>query len=104
VEKLEIQCEHFFVDTELGAKARKWNFRIAEKGVRHYPRTAGETKVQASDVGRTLREIARMWRRIYLPRRRDDGAAAAAQAEAIEVVPARAGQCRATSTRSTTSS
>jgi glycosyltransferase involved in cell wall biosynthesis len=90
VDKLEIECEHFFVDTELVAKARKWNFRIAEKGVRHYPRTAGETKVQPSDVNRTLREIARIWRRIYLPRRHDDGTAPAAQAEAIEVVPARA--------------
>ena len=54
LDKITIECEDFFVDTELVAKARKWNFRIVEKGVRHYPRVAGETTVQASDVPRTL--------------------------------------------------
>lgn len=69
LDKITIECDNFFVDTELVAKARKWNFRVVEKGVRHYPRSAGETTVRASDVPRTLREIARMWQRTYLPRR-----------------------------------
>lgn len=69
VEKVELESEDFFVDTELIARARKWNFRIAEKGVRHYPRTAGETTVRPSDIPRTLRTVARMWQRIYFPRR-----------------------------------
>ncbi|UGS37862.1 glycosyltransferase family 2 protein [Capillimicrobium parvum] len=71
LEKITIESDDFFVDTELVAKARRWNFRVAEKGVRHYPRTAGETTVQASDVPRTLRTIATMWRRIHVPSRAD---------------------------------
>jgi dolichol-phosphate mannosyltransferase len=69
VEKVDVETDDFFVDTELVARARKWNFRIIEKGVRHYPRTAGETTVRASDVPRTLRTVARMWQRIYFPGR-----------------------------------
>jgi len=65
--KLPLQTDDFFIDTEIVASARKWNFRIDEKGVRHYPRVAGETTVNAGDVTRTLRTIARMWRRIYMP-------------------------------------
>lgn len=67
LEKIQIECDDFFVDAELVAKARKWNFRILEKGVRHYPRLAGETTVQASHITRTLHEIALMWKRIYMP-------------------------------------
>lgn len=70
IDQITIETNNFFVCTELLARARKWNFRIGEKGVRHYPRTAGETTVQASDIPRTLREIVRMWQRIYLPSRR----------------------------------
>ena len=67
IDKITIECTDFFVDTELVAKARKWNFRIVEKGVRHYARVAGETSVRASDVPRTLRTIVRMWQRIHRP-------------------------------------
>jgi glycosyltransferase involved in cell wall biosynthesis len=67
IDKITIECTDFFVDTELVAKARKWNFRIVEKGVRHYARVAGETSVQPSDVPRTLRTIVRMWQRIHMP-------------------------------------
>jgi glycosyltransferase involved in cell wall biosynthesis len=69
VRKVEIEVDNFFVNTELLAKARRWNFRIAEKGVRHYPRTAGETSVRPSDIPRTLSTVFRMWRRIYFPTR-----------------------------------
>ena len=67
VDKLSLQSDDFFIDTEIVASARKWNFSIAQKGVRHYPRVAGETTVQFGDVQRTLRTVARMWRRIYMP-------------------------------------
>ncbi|MDQ4048609.1 MAG: glycosyltransferase family 2 protein [Actinomycetota bacterium] len=89
LEKVTIESEQFFVDTELVAKARKWNFRIAEKGVRHYPRLAGETTVAASDVQRTLREIGRMWRSIYLPGQSRQAASEERDrsAEAVEVLP-----------------
>lgn len=69
VQKVTIECNNFFVNTELLAKARRWNFRIAEKGVRHYPRTAGETSVRPSDIPRTLGTVFSMWRRIYFPTR-----------------------------------
>ena len=65
--KIPTESTDFFIDTELVAKARRRNFRIVEKGVRHYARAAGETTVRASDVPRTLRTILRMWRRIYFP-------------------------------------
>jgi dolichol-phosphate mannosyltransferase len=71
VQQVTIECENFFVNTELLAKARKWNFRIAQKGVRHYPRTAGETTVRPSDIPRTLGTIFRMWRRVYFPTRKE---------------------------------
>ena len=66
-DKLSLETDDFFIDTEIVARARKWNFRIGEKGVRHYPRVAGETTVAPGDVIRTLQTIARMWRRIYMP-------------------------------------
>jgi len=69
IQKVAIECDNFFVNTELLARARRWNFRIAEKGVRHYPRTAGETSVRPSDIPRTLATVFSMWRRIYLPTR-----------------------------------
>lgn len=71
---VSLECDNFFIDTELVARARKWNYRIAQKGVRHYPRTAGQTTVRPGDIPRTLREVARMWQRIYFPtrRQRDD--------------------------------
>jgi dolichol-phosphate mannosyltransferase len=59
----------FFIDTELVARARKWNWRIGEVGVRHFPRRTGTTKVRPSDVPRTLRVVARMWRQIHFPKR-----------------------------------
>jgi len=70
LEKIVIECDDFFVDAELVAKARRWNFRLLEKGVRHYPRMAGETTVRASHITETLKQIALMWRRIYFPSRR----------------------------------
>jgi glycosyltransferase involved in cell wall biosynthesis len=91
LDKITIECDDFFVDTELIAKARKWNFRIAEKGVRHYPRVAGETSVNPGDVQRTLRTVLRMWQRIHYPTRRQVEARAeierALAESAVEAVP-----------------
>jgi dolichol-phosphate mannosyltransferase len=71
IDQITIETSDFFVDTELIAKARRWNFEVVEKGVRHFPRAAGETTVSAGDIPRTLRTIAIMWKRIYLPSRAD---------------------------------
>jgi glycosyltransferase involved in cell wall biosynthesis len=88
VDKVTIESNDFFVDAELVAKARKWNFRIAERGVRHYPRAAGETTVHASDIPNTLRTVARMWRRVYLPTRQMRAEAEATrELAAAEVLP-----------------
>jgi glycosyltransferase involved in cell wall biosynthesis len=91
IDQIKIDSTNFFVDTELVARARKWNFRLAQKGVRHYPRVAGETTVVPGDVPRTLREIARMWQRIYLPTRRQLEETKAVEAaipdSVIEAVP-----------------
>ncbi len=94
LEKIDIETTNFFVDTELVAKARKWNFRLVEKGVRHYPRVAGETKIEPSDVPRTLRVVLGMWQRIHVPTRRQIEAAAQARADVlgaeVEHLPERA--------------
>lgn len=95
IDKITIECTDFFVDTELVAKARKWNFRIVEKGVRHYARVAGETSVRASDVPRTLRTVARMWQRIHRPTpgqvEASERTRAAVEAAPVEVLPERVG-------------
>jgi len=89
LDKLTLESADFFIDTEIVARARKWNFRIAQKGVRHYPRIAGETTVSPSDIPRTLRTVARMWRRIYFPTREDRKEVEARRAEVVarEVLP-----------------
>lgn len=92
MEKLTIETNDFFVDAELVARARRWNLRIVQKGVRHFPRVAGETTVRPSDIPHTLREIARMWRRIYMPTRdqRREAELAGSDPGAIEVLPSTA--------------
>lgn len=70
IDAIVIESDDFFVDAELVAKTRRWNFRLLEKGVRHYPRMAGETTVRASDIPETLRRIGLMFKRIHFPGRR----------------------------------
>jgi dolichol-phosphate mannosyltransferase len=60
----------FFIDTEIVARARKWNWRIVEVGVRHFPRRSGKTTVRPSDVPRTLKVVFKMWFRIHFPNRK----------------------------------
>ena len=67
--QLELTCDNFFVSTELVVAARRLRAHMVEKGVRHYPRAAGETTVRPSDIPRTLVEVARMWSRAHRPRR-----------------------------------
>lgn len=40
---------------------------MLEKGVRHYPRIAGETTVRASHIPETLRRVAVMFKGIHFP-------------------------------------
>jgi glycosyltransferase involved in cell wall biosynthesis len=69
LDRLVLMSDDFFIDTEIAARARKWNWRIKEVGVRHYPRRKGRTSVRPGDIPRTLRVVARMWRQIHYPNR-----------------------------------
>lgn len=65
-DRIHIESKRFFVDTEILAKASKLGMRMTEIGVRHYPRTAGESTVRPSHVLHTLAEIAAMWTDIHV--------------------------------------
>ena len=64
IRALPIDSTDFFVDTEIVARLHRAGWRYVQRGVRHYPRTAGRSTVRASDVPRTLVSLARMWRRL----------------------------------------
>jgi glycosyltransferase involved in cell wall biosynthesis len=64
VRALPIDSTDFFVDTEIVARLHRAGWRYVQRGVRHYPRTAGRSTVRASDVPRTLVSLARMWHRL----------------------------------------
>jgi len=64
IRALPIESNDFFVDTEIVARLHRAGWRYVQRGVRHYPRTAGRSTVRASDVPRTLVSLARMWRRL----------------------------------------
>lgn len=65
-DRIHIESKKFFVDTEILAKAAKLGLKMTEIGVRHYPRTAGQSTVRPSHVISTLGEIVTMWRDIHL--------------------------------------
>lgn len=64
-DKVTIESKKFFVDAEVLAKARYYGFRMVEIGVRHYPRTAGQSSIRPSHVLSTLRELAHIWINIH---------------------------------------
>lgn len=64
-DRVSIESKKFFVDAEILAKARYYGFRLAEIGVRHYPRPAGRSTVRPHHVISTLRELARIWINIH---------------------------------------
>lgn len=65
---ITIECNDFFVDAEIIARAMKAKLRIHQIGVRHYPRQAGHTTVRPGNIPRTLWTIFRMWWRIQFPK------------------------------------
>jgi glycosyltransferase involved in cell wall biosynthesis len=65
IRALPIESNDFFVDTEIVARLHRAGWRYVQRGVRHYPRTAGRSTVRASDVPRTIVSLARMWRRLH---------------------------------------
>lgn len=61
IRALPLDAPDFFIDTELVARIHRAGYRYAQLGVRHYPRTAGQSTVRPSDVPRTLVSLVRMW-------------------------------------------
>ena len=66
IRALPLDTPDFFIDTELVARIHRGGHRYVQRGVRHYPRTAGRSTVRPSDVPRTLVSLARMWVRLRL--------------------------------------
>ncbi len=62
---LPLESDDFFIDTEMVARVHRSGWRYVQRGVHHYPRTAGRSTVRPSDVPRTLASIARMWFRLH---------------------------------------
>ena len=47
---LHLKEDYFFIDTEIVVQLHRAGFRYIQKGVRHYPRTAGKSTVGPTDV------------------------------------------------------
>jgi len=59
IEQIELHSRGALIDTEMLAKARNHGLSIAQLGVRHYPRLAGQQS------GANLRVIARAFRELF---------------------------------------
>jgi len=79
IRALPLESTDFFIDTELVARIHRGGCRYVQRGVRHFPRTAGRSTVRPSDVPRTLVSLARMWVRL---RREPLGSSVAARSRA----------------------
>lgn len=65
IDRMDVACTDFFIDTELVARTAKLGCTSREMGVRHLPRTAGRTTVHPGHIPRTLMTVARMWLLIH---------------------------------------
>jgi glycosyltransferase involved in cell wall biosynthesis len=63
---LHLEEDHFFIDTEIVVQIHRAGFRYIQKGVRHYPRTAGKSTVRPTDVPRTFLALLRLWVKLRL--------------------------------------
>lgn len=65
IDAIELHSTGALIDTEMLAKARNHNLKIAQLGVHHYPRTAGEqTGANLKVILRAFRELFRLHKRI----------------------------------------
>ena len=62
--KISVESEGYFIDTEIMVKAKKSGLKIKEFGVRHLPRTSGESKVRMKHIFVTLHEIGKLWKKL----------------------------------------
>ncbi|HOL23046.1 MAG TPA: glycosyltransferase family 2 protein [bacterium] len=65
LDAIKIECDDFFVDTEILVRAKKAGFHILEKGVTHYPRKRGKTTVRPGHILKTLITITKLWKQIH---------------------------------------
>jgi dolichol-phosphate mannosyltransferase len=65
LDTMVIDSDNFFVDTELVVRLHRAGWRYIQKGVRHYPRTAGRSTVRPTDVPRTILRLARIWLKFH---------------------------------------
>jgi glycosyltransferase involved in cell wall biosynthesis len=63
---LRLEEDHFFIDTEIVVQLHRAGYRYIQKGVRHYPRTAGKSSVRPSDVPRTFLALLKLWAKLRL--------------------------------------
>src|SRR4051794_40521619 len=85
------ESTHFFVNTEMLARARQLGLRVAEAGVRHRPRRHGASKVSLADVPRTLGVLLPFWWARVLFAKPDTPASPPAAAGGLSSPPAAAG-------------
>ncbi len=65
LEKITIESQGYFIDTEIMVKAKRQGLRIKEFGVQHLPRTSGKSKVRMKHIFVTLHEITKLWKRLH---------------------------------------
>lgn len=63
---LHLEEDHFFIDTEIVVQLHRAGYRYMQKGVRHYPRTAGKSSVKLSDVPFTFAALLKLWVKLRL--------------------------------------
>jgi glycosyltransferase involved in cell wall biosynthesis len=64
IEKINLESQGYFIDTELMVKAKKRGLKIKEFGVKHLPRKSGKSKVKMKHIFVTLNEITKLWTRL----------------------------------------
>ena len=65
IEQIEMKSKGALIDTEMLAKARNLGYSIAQLGVHHYPRTAGQqTGANFKVIARAFKELFKLHRQI----------------------------------------
>lgn len=65
IERIEMKSKGALIDTEMLAKARNLGYSIAQLGVHHYPRTAGQqTGANIKVIARAFKELFKLYRQI----------------------------------------
>lgn len=60
LDRVRLESNGFSIDAELLWKTKKAGYRICERGVRHYKRDKGRSKVRLGDTINTIKEIYRV--------------------------------------------